>query len=858
MGFERNTRESPMISLLEKIGLHPGAYLKQADLDRMTSRHPFSAYLNYLAYEPSLDLYLNQDGSLGFLWECSPLTFAGPKTLTSLEGLFRAGLPKGSVLQLLLHADSHIAPILDAYRESRTVQDIIVRTSTEQIIGFMDKGREGLAALSNIPVRNFRLLVAVKLPGHTPDMVDAARFLDQEKTKVLRDIKRQLSETLKAALLAPRSMQPGDLLAWARRLFNHYPEGYPEHNFSVYSDRIPLRKQILNSDTVLREANDHLQAGDNFFCCTTPKSIPGQVDPLQTNALFGGIWGLISDMDQIKTGFLYTLNIIFEEGLEAKIHAKCNLLLNQQAVGSLSPLLRRKQQEHLEATDALEHGVKFVRIMPVLLVWDRDLERARESCTRARRLWEDNGYVMQQDTFVLKILFLSALPFCLYTTGKNIDNLERDFIAPVPSVTPLLPVQGDFAGTGGTPKLIFTGRKGQLVSLDFFAKGAPNHNIVCGATTGSGKSFLVNFLAFNYYSCGALVRIIDIGGSYKKIANMLGARYLDFQPGATICLNPFSSIQEPDEELKSVTAVFAQMAYSNSDSERCNDTELNMLRNAVRWAWQQEGQDADADTVYAFLASFPELPAADFDAMGDNPALIEVARKLAFNIREFTSHGFHGKFFTGPSTFDIHRDAFVVLELENLKIQPDLYRVVTLLVLNAVTQDLYLSDRSRSRLIIFDEAWQFLGKAAMLAPVINEGYRRARKYNGSFMVITQSILDLESFGEVGRVINGNSAFKIYLESSDFDQARKQGLIEYDDFVLRLLKSVKSHPPKYSEIFFDTPFGLGVARLVVNHYDYFIYTSKPAEIAAIEAMVKAGLSYHQAILEMVREREQDEI
>ena len=123
--------------------------------------------------------------------------------------------------------------------------------------------------------------------------------------------------------------------------------------------------------------------------------------------------------------------------------------------------------------------------------------------------------------------------------------------------------------------------------------GATNHNIVCCATTGSGKSFLVNFLAFNYYACGALVRIIDIGGSYKKIANMLGARYLDFQPGTTVCLNPFTSIQEPDEELKSVTAVFAQMAYSNSDTDKCDDTELNLIRNAVRWAWQQKGQEAD-------------------------------------------------------------------------------------------------------------------------------------------------------------------------------------------------------------------------------------------------------------------------
>jgi conjugal transfer ATP-binding protein TraC len=847
-----------MIALLEKLGFGPGIHLKQTDLERMTSRHPFSAYLNYLAYDYNLDIYLNQDCSLGMLWECTPLTFAGPKALTSLEGLFRAGLPKGSVLQLILHADSHIAPILTSYRKSRTVADIIVRTSTDQIIDFMEQGRRGLAACSNIPVRNFRLFVAVKLPGDTPEAPNPEDFIDRERANPLQDIKRQITETLKAALLSPRTMQPGDLLEWARRLFNHYPTGYPEHNFTSYNDTIPLRKQILNADTVVREAGDHIQVGDNFFCCTTPKVIPTEVDPLQTNTLFGGIWGLVSDMDQIKTGFLYTLNILFEQGLETRIHAKCNLLLNQQAVGSLSPLLRRKQEEHLEATDALEHGVKFVRIIPVLLVWDRELEGARESCTRARRIWEDNGYVMQQDSFILKILFLSALPFGLYTTGRNVDNLERDFIAPVPSVTPLLPVQGDFAGTGGVPKLIFTGRKGQLVSLDFFAKGAPNHNTVCCATTGSGKSFLVNFLAFNYYACGSLVRIIDIGGSYKKIANMLGARYLDFQPGTTVCLNPFTSIQEPEEELKSVTAVFAQMAYSNSDTDKCDDTELNMIRNAVRWAWQQKGQEADADTVYAFLAKFPDVPAADFDTMSDNPALVEVARKLAFNIREFTSHGFHGKFFTGPSTFDIHRDSFVVLELENLKIQPDLYRVVTLLVLNAVTQDLYLSDRSRSRLIIFDEAWQFLGKAAMLGPVINEGYRRARKYNGSFMIITQSILDLDSFGEVGRVINGNSAFKIYLESSDFDQARKQGLIEYDDFVLQLLKSVKSNPPKYSEVFFDTPFGLGVARLVVNHYDYFIYTSKPAEIAAIEAMVKNGLSYHQAILEMVARREQGEI
>ena len=159
----------------------------------------------------------------------------------------------------------------------------------------------------------------------------------------------------------------------------------------------------------------------------------------------------------------------------------------------------------------------------------------------------------------------------------------------------------------------------------------------------------------------------------------------------------------------------------------------------MRWAWDEKDQGADSDTVYNYLKTFED---ADKD-------LAKVAWRLSFNMEAFTSMGAYGKFFKGPSTFDIRNDPFVVLELENLKTQPDLYRVVTLLVINGVTQDLYLSDRSRQKFVIFEEAWQFLGEAAMLKPVVEEGYRRARKYNGSFMVVVQSIVDMESFGDVG-------------------------------------------------------------------------------------------------------------
>ncbi|TKB08866.1 conjugal transfer protein TraC [Desulforhopalus sp. IMCC35007] len=230
-----------------------------------SKQSPFSSYLNYLAYDPELELYLNQDGSLGLLWECSPVIYAGPKTITALEGLFRAGLPKDSVIQLLFHADSHIEPILDRYQNCRSRTETIVSSNTDAVVSFLVEGKKGLQACPNIPVRNFRLFVAVKIPGDTQELKVSKDFARKERTAPLLDIKRQIHETLKAALLSPCHMHPGSLLEWRRRLLNSYPENYPEQNFHTYNPTIPLRKQIINSDTVVREESDHMRILTEIF-----------------------------------------------------------------------------------------------------------------------------------------------------------------------------------------------------------------------------------------------------------------------------------------------------------------------------------------------------------------------------------------------------------------------------------------------------------------------------------------------------------------------------------------------------------------------------------------------------------------
>lgn len=808
------------------------------DLEYMTQRNKFSSYLPWRAYDKEKMFYYNVDETIGFIWECTPLAFAGEKTTFILEGLFRIGIPFGSVIQFILYADQYIEEELELYKQGKTRDNKVLKESAECFADFFKKGTKGMPIFQRMPLRNYRLFVSLKISQKEADKIN------------ISDIYSTVREILAGAGLHPQDLHPDELIDWMRKLFNDKPSDNNKH----YNEEQYINKQVIFSGTVIKKSLSDMKIGDRYFRCATVKTYPVEVDAFQTNECFGGIWGIISDSNQILTPFLYSLNIIYDD-LKMSLHMKCNLVLQQQGAGSFTPSLLRKKEEYMRAVDDIEKGRQFVKIIPTLWVWSEDHKQTAESIVRAKRLWEQNGYIMQEDKGILPPLLVASLPFGLYNVKDNVEKIDRDFIAPASAVSALLPVQADFAG-GGYPYLLFIGRKGQPCRMDLFGKAANNHNLFISASSGAGKSFLVNYITLNYYAANAMIRIIDIGGSYQKQAEVFKGRFLDFNPESDLCMNPFTYITDPENDLPPIVSLLHTMVYSATGAVPVTnaETEMTILNSAARWAWKEEGNEADINTIYEYLHEYPKYAPEELRVVaGENSVFKAAAGILAHNIRKFTSKGSYGKWFCGRSNFDISSDEFVVLELEHLKPVKDLFKVITLQVINAVTQDLYLSDRSRRRLIIFDEAWQFLKEGSgALQDIIEEGYRRARKYGGSFSIITQSILDIKQFGSVGDVILANSAFKFYLESNDFEKAKKEKLIDLSEFEMQLLKSVKSNRPKYSEMLMDTPYGIGVTRLAVDRFSYYLFTSDAKEKAEIDDIVKKGRKdYAEAIEEMVR-------
>jgi conjugal transfer ATP-binding protein TraC len=823
--------------------------MTRREFRKMTERSRLSDYLPWDDYdEQSRRYYIPADKMSGFAWECLPVCFAGEKTVQTLEGIFRAGLPFGSIVQFILYSDKFIDPFLNGFERLRVRKNPLVERSTAEICRFLKRGTEGLDSIAGIPVRNYRLFVTLKMPD--PKDGQAVNF---------HDIYSHYTEVLNGADLHPKPLSPQELVDWMARFFND--REFPGAAAVPYDETKPIAKQVLLSETITGEEWEHMKVGGKYFRCVTPRAFPKPktgVYPMQTNRLFGGVMGVVDDQNQVKTPYLYTLNIVFHN-LKNKLRMKSSVVMNQQAAGSFVRPLARKKDEFAEISDLVESGETFVRVIPILWTWSESPTLVRDSVSRIKRLWESQGYTMQEDRGVIKPLFLAALPFGLYDIENNIENLERDFPTPADRVPVILPVQADFAG-GGDPVLLWIGRKGQLGTLDFFNRWTTNYNGAIFAGSGGGKSFLSNVTMNNYFARGDIIRVCDIGGSYKKQSRMSGARYMDFTEGSDICINPFSTINDIRDDLSVIADIVLQMIYSSTSNvpKDIAETSMTAVKNAILWAFSDSGPEAEVNHVYRYLRTFPEH-ARDFsDEEGLSGAAMENIRTMchtmAYNLAEFTTlcKGIYGRWFNGRSNFNIRNDEFVVLELDHLLAKRELFRVVILQVLNAISQDLYGSSRDRRRFGFFDEAAQYLkaeGLGGGFSPIINmvdAAFRRARKYKGSFWVILQSVLDLQVLGSLGRVIDANAAYKLYLKSVDFEKARSEKLIDCDDFELDLMKSLTTVPGKYSEIFVSSPVGKGVARLVVDPFNYLVNTSTPEEVALLDSLVEKGLTYEEAI------------
>ena len=787
------------------------------------------------AHDPERQLFACDDRSLAFGFLCRPLSGGDDATEQRLRSFLALDWPTGTLLGFHLLASSAIHQLVQQMialraHETDPLLAMTIHDRAEHLLAGVDAPYPETGTL----VRDFQLVVTAKLPQAGPQPTEPEMV-------AAHGHQRRARQALEDLQLLPKIMSAGDACFVLNQLLCRGPHATWRRlpGMDIHDDLL-LAEQAVDSDLDLQVERDGIWLGQSRLAVLSVKSFPGMLR-------FGMTAGLIGDLRQgqrgLKAPFLITTSVYYPDPQQTEARlAKRRAWTTHQLHSPLQrwlPNLAGRAADLDAMVMSLEEGHRPVQLATTLLLYGRDAAEAERAVTAATAYWSEVRFNAPPDRYVCLPLFLQALPF--NADRESIPDLGRYRTMTTQHAARLLPVFAEWPGSG-TPALTFVSRQGQLIRFDLF-DSRTNYNATIAAESGSGKSFLANYLITSYLSLGAQVFVIDVGKSYQNLCELLGGSFIDVADPA-VGLNPFPLVQHyethtgldggiEDGEGDVLEALLGAMA---AETEPLTDFQRQTLSRVMHTLWARHGPNMTIDQISHALIAEDDQRACD----------------IGIQLFAFTSHGSFGRFFAGANTMRLD-NRLVVLELEHLKQRKHLQRVVLLQLIYQIQQAMYVGDRSRRKIVIIDEAWDLL-TSGEVGKFIETGYRRFRKYNGAAIVITQSLGDLYN-NPVGEAITANSAITFQLAQQGRTLEMLAGQQKLPGGIgLDTLKSIHTAPGRYAELAIMSNQGSGVARLVVSPFLQLLYSTRAEDVAAIAALRGQGLSLTAAIETLVQRRQ----
>lgn len=789
----------------------------------MLERQPLSELLPYLSYDSNTGIY-GLDQGVGFVFRCTPLPFANEEIARIIRGLFEAGYPPGSSVQFFLFSSRRIRPILDTFvlLRERTYGDSVYSEMARRKREFLIHGRDNSIFNGfDLRLRDFNLYISFVLPSErTP-----TEYRDSLETA--KGIKDTVERTLGTANLNPVIVEPHELIGLLFELLN------PNHNLDEtqqYNSDIPIKDQIIYSDSEIRVEKDHLVIDGKICKSFTVRQYPEKWDISRGIDFIGDYF---QNVKQIPAPFIICLNCEWPDVVsQTNIIRRKAMAASYQAFGPLGkffPKLALKK-EHFDSflLSLEERETPFFGYLNFFFYAD-DLEHASEVSGILQSIYRSIGFILQEDTYIMLPLFLQMLPMGYISEAQR--DLRRRKTFTTSNVSELIPVQAEWKGMG-SPVLLFVGRRGQIQCLDVFANPTGGYSGIISAATGAGKSVFANEFALSYLGIGAKIWIIDVGRSYEKLCKFLGGDFIVFGKESGVCLNPFSRVIDLNDEIPQLKSIIAQMA----SSQALNELQRAFIEEAIQNQFAKKGHSMTVTDVAEFLSQ------------GSDPEQKELAKRLY----PYTAKGAYANYFEGESTLN-PKQRFVVLELEDLKAKKDLQEVVLLTLIYQINQEV-IRDRTEKKILIIDEAWDLL-TGGNTTEFMEAAYRRFRKYQGACISITQSINDFYRI-PAGQAIIENADFMFLLRQrpESIEALRRSQRVSLSEGGYEILKSVHTDSGNYSEIFIYTPVGFTVGRLVLDRFSQLLYTTRPDEYGKLNEYMKSGFSITEAIIKVMGEKD----
>lgn len=803
--------------------------------------------------------------SYGILFKLTPFSGIDIKDINALTKIVSYEIPNDAIVQVINYASSDIEPIVTKWSDisrGQGKQDIYQTLSQKRKRFFLSGCNTGLwDGASEFVLRNFELYFCLtwNKQGSERSNKDLIKVISEVRTKISKAFSNTGCRVDNLGAKDLRGFLEGILFPEVKSLNNTYDESqikFKNKTNKVLSDNVDAEYTMYPNYVEIQQGKE------------LKKCLLFEVEEWPSN------WSIADGMDYVgdfKSGKGLPFPFYISFGYKAEDHreserqaTKARMIKTNQTTSRLMsfvPAMKEEVEDWHYITAEVDKGAKLAKAcMYVVAIIDKEIEDKVATQNVLDHFYQI-GFKLNQIRYDCLNSLLNTLPMQQaekWTTLKRSKSLTTMITS---ACLNLLPIFAD-AQNNNIPLMLLTGRRGQVFFFDNYASVENgNYNMVVVGKSGSGKSvFLQEYMTSILRKQGQVV-VIDDGRSFQNSCKILGGDFIDFV-GDSLCINPFSLYSEKEE-----TGTTENTAMTNSErfkvdfeeplidlivSILCIVTNIDknnnknfsvglyrdVLRKAVQIVLHEKKHQGGFKDVYEVLKRNQNLRTSQ---------TIDIAESLAYVLREYAS-GRYSSYYNGKATLSIN-NLLTVFELSSLESNEVLQTSVLLMVVFLVYVKMQGRDKRTS--LIIDEAWRLLRHDAIKGFI--EGVaRRARKYNGSLIVATQSISDFEeNKSAAAAAVLSQSDWRILLSAEGKDERILKEQLGMDESEIDVACQLRGDRSRYSEFMIrHSSSSWLIGRLILDPFSAKLYSSKAEDVLQIQRMMKAGYTLNEAIEQLI--------
>ncbi|OCR99567.1 hypothetical protein A9K75_06645 [Campylobacter fetus subsp. testudinum] len=838
-----------MIIYLPELKSQKQYSLTMSEWTKLHNRNKLSDYIPYDVYDSKKKIYHHKYGNFAIVYKINPRQFAGGATATCMQEILNK-MEDGMIFQACLVGSKNDHGTIEnwkeihlrRWREDKTLSENsknLIKSAVDNIAEFYySKFDNSIAKNITTKSKDFSLYLSVSSQNYD----DIESF-----GEVFHNI-------LEGNRFTPKNVEPKEMQLIAFELLNSNHSLKPEV-CPMYDENQSISPQCIAHDTEVLFTDDYIVADDRYWINMSPLRYPDYAKVNDMGIKVGDYISQSLDTNQFQDNFI--ISFTAEKKSEKKLSSvKRNhgVVLTQKWPESVFRKFNDVKSESVSILDRID--VKKEKCFSVdlnVLVSGKNLKIAEQNAAIVISYWNKGGntssIVLTKTRGIQQLCFLASMPSC--TNSEYFSTTNKFYSMFGDAASQFIPIESDWKGTPD-PNIMLYSRRGQLAGFDMFHSNN-NYNGYVIAESGSGKSVFLNMIAFNSYLRGDKVFILDYGGSFKKLCEILGGQYIEPDRQNPFSLNPFSELKNSAhllEELEFLSGfVYTLGANKNREEYEKNEKYMkNMLQDTINKCFARIGNKMEITDIRDELS-------------------IEAKKDIRINdfckqIGMYCRDGIYEKFFLGKCAVDF-KNEFIVAEIQQVEKDEDLRDPLIMLLTYHQSNAIYGSanDGKTQRIInIYDEAHKYIGKDPRMDEFIEQNYRRGRKQGASSIIATQGFEDIydSSSGKLsraGKAIINSSSWKFFLKQSEtsINLLLKSGVLNFDKLEEEFMRTTKTIRGDYSEVFLITPDEAKYTyRLVLDKYFYYITTSAQEDKARIAAKLSKNMLIGEAIESVIKD------